>query len=109
MNGFRPILFVLVAAALGACTTVTRNEIEGNNTGGVIPGPMIKGGNVASLAGAHCAKYGTNARITFEATQTGGDVVFVCEAPALSAPSTGKQAPAKQQPPGGTKQAPRAG
>jgi hypothetical protein len=109
MRELRLFWVVSIAAALAACTTIARNEIEGNNTGGVIPGPMIKSGNAASLASAHCAKYGAVPRITFEPSQAGGDVVFVCEAPAPPAPPAVKQPPTRQAPPGGIKQQPRTG
>jgi hypothetical protein len=103
MNRFRAGSILLLAATLAACTGGPRREIEGNNTGGVIPGSMIAGGNAASLAGAYCAKFGTNARITFEPSQAGGDVVFVCERPAAAAPPPG----VTQRPTAGGKQAPK--
>ena len=98
----RPINIVfasLVTVALCACGSTYRKEIEGNNTGGVIPAELARGANVQSLANAHCAKWGASARITFSQADTASDTVFVCEqAPAVSpAPAPpAKQPPAKK-------------
>jgi hypothetical protein len=76
----RPVVFVLFAVALGACGGgFYREEIQGNNTGGIIPASLVKGGNAQALASAHCAKYGLRAKITFSQADTGGEVVFICE------------------------------
>jgi hypothetical protein len=97
------VLVSLLAAGLGACGGNIRKEIEGNNTGGVIPPELARSGNVQTLANAHCAKWGTSARITFTHTDTGGDTVFVCErAPAMPPappPPDTKQPPAKKPAP----------
>ena len=96
------IVFVsLVAAGLCACGSSFRKEIEGNNTGGVIPAELARGANVQSLANAHCAKWGASARITFNQADTATDTVFVCErAPAVPPPPPDtKQPPAKKQTP----------
>lgn len=97
----RDFLFLgMLATVLAGCSggVIARKEIEGNNTGGIIPFEMIKGGNIQSLADAHCAKYKASARITYNGTDTGGDVVFVCEVngmPAMmAAPAATQQAPA---------------
>jgi hypothetical protein len=101
-----PVLFF--TAMLAACGSMTNPlEITGNNTGGVIPaGLLAKGQDSQQLASAHCAKYGSAARITFNPIQAGGEVVFVCEsAPPpvqpqpLPAGSKAKQAPAGKQTP----------
>jgi hypothetical protein len=96
------VIVSLLAVSLCACGSSSwRKEIEGNNTGGVIPAELAKGANVQSLANAHCAKWGATARITFnQAADTGSDTVFVCEqAPAVSPapPPPAKQPPAKRQ------------
>jgi hypothetical protein len=71
---------------------------------------MIKGGNAPGLAAAHCAKYGATARVTFEPSQAGGDVVFVCDTPATAGPlPADKGAPGRQPPPPPQKQSPRSG
>lgn len=72
------------AAALASCSGdgalyEAAPTITGNNTGGVIPAKMAATQNVDSLAAAHCAKYGATARVTFPASQTGGEAVFICE------------------------------
>lgn len=95
-----PATLVLIALAVGACGggRDTRKEIEGNNTGGIIPAPLLAGGaNAQALADAHCARWKSTARITFTAAETGGDVVFVCEiggTPAVMVPPPPKQTPA---------------
>jgi hypothetical protein len=77
-----------------------RKEIEGNNTGGVIPAELARGANVQSLASAHCAKWGASARITFSQVETGSDVVFVCErAPVAPPPDVKPPTPAKKPAP----------
>jgi hypothetical protein len=87
MSGARPILLTLLAAALAACGGGSgRKEIEGNNTGGIIPFEMIGNRDPQSLATAHCAKWGGIARVTFTQRDTGSDVVFVCETPAATPP-----------------------
>jgi hypothetical protein len=101
MNAARMLLAAGVAAALCGCGTYVRKEIEGNNTGGVIPFELAKTGNPQALANAHCGKWNSTARITFSQTESGGDVVFVCETPALPAPPApppAKQAPAPPRP-----------
>ena len=103
-------LISLTAILLASCggSLSTRKDIEGNNTGGVIPPALSKGKNAQGLADAHCAKYGHRARITFSGAEAGGDVVFVCETasgpammatqpPAAAAPAaSAKQTPAKR-------------
>jgi hypothetical protein len=103
MRPTRIVFVSLVAAGLCACGSSFRKEIEGNNTGGVIPAELAKGANVQSLANAHCAKWGASARITFNQADTATDTVFVCErAPAVPPappPPDTKQPPAKKQTP----------
>jgi hypothetical protein len=98
MRGFRSILLASLAASIAACSGGGRKEIEGNNTGGVIPFEMIGSRDPQSLASAHCARWGGTARITFTQRDTGSDVVFVCETPAAPAsptsPATKQGAPA---------------
>ncbi len=103
-------LLSLTAILLASCggSFTTRKDIEGNNTGGVIPPAAAKGKDPQQLADAHCAKYGNRARITFSGAEAGGDVVFVCETasgpammatqpPATAAPAaSSKQQPAKR-------------
>ncbi len=89
-------LLLALSVMLAACSSLSQapDTIAGNNTGGVIPPKMAATQNVEALASTHCAKWGSNARITFPASQTGGEVVFVCEKPG-QAPI----APAKSEPP----------
>ncbi len=102
------ITFVTVAGmTVAACGgNYARKEIEGNNTGGVIPPAAAAGQSVQVLADGHCAKYGTRARITFSGAEAGGDTVFICETPAgpaVFSPAPGAAAaaaaPASQQTP----------
>ena len=99
----------ILLASCGGGSYTTRTDIEGNNTGGVIPPALSKGKDAQTLADAHCAKYGNRARITFSGAEAGGDVVFVCETafgpammatqpPAKAAPAgaAAKQTPAKR-------------
>jgi hypothetical protein len=89
-------LLVIAAAVLGACGGAARKEIEGNNTGGVIPAELARGANAQSLANAHCARWGASARITFNQIETGSDVVFVCDKAPTPPPPDAKPAPAKK-------------
>ena len=98
-------LTAILLASCGGGSFSTRKDIEGNNTGGVIPPALSKGKDAQGLADAHCAKYGHRARITFSGAEAGGDVVFVCETasgPAMMA----TQPPAKAAPAAPTKQMP---
>ena len=104
MNSIRTaIVLMLFGGVVGACGTTARNQIEGNNTGGVIPPGLISGGNAQAVANAHCAKWNTTARITFSGAEAGGDTVFVCETAAgpamLGAPANPPPAPAAKQAP----------
>lgn len=104
MRAFRnAALITLTAVVLASCGGgfTTRKDIEGNNTGGVIPPAAAKDKDPQQLADAHCSKWGNKGRITFRGAEAGGDVVFVCEnatGPAMMA----TQAPATQQPPSTT-------
>jgi hypothetical protein len=109
-QGMAVVFFMLAAAACSASND-HRKSIEGNNTGGLIPHGMAKAGNPQGLASAHCAKYNSGARITYDGLNAGGDVVFVCEtaagsgafaapaAPATPATQGTAQAPATKQAP----------
>lgn len=98
------LALLLISTVIVACGGYVRKEIEGNNTGGVIPPALVAGGNSQALANAHCAKWNTTARITFSGVEAGGDTVFVCESaagPAVmgvqpSPPPATNQAPAKR-------------
>ncbi|MCC6948935.1 MAG: hypothetical protein IT539_14315 [Bradyrhizobiaceae bacterium] len=103
MRLLRPAIFLTTALILAACGSFgssTRKEIEGNNTGGIIPAEMLRaGGNAQLLADAHCAKWKSTARITYGPTDANSDAVFVCEiggAPALMAPAVQQPAPTKR-------------
>jgi hypothetical protein len=106
MRPVRIVFVSLVAAGLCACGSSFRKEIEGNNTGGVIPPELARGANVQSLANAHCAKWGTSARITFNQPDTATDTVFVCESAPAMPPTPAAPAPDTKKPPA-KKQAPR--
>jgi hypothetical protein len=97
------IVLMVLGVVAGACGTTLRKEIEGNNTGGVIPPALISGGNGQTLANAHCAKWNASARITFSGAEAGGDTVFVCETAAgptmMGTPAAPVQAPAAKQAP----------
>ncbi len=95
MTGVLRILPLALSAALAGCANLNQapDTIVGNNTGGVIPPKMAATQNVESLAAAHCQKWGSVARITFSAAQTGGEAVFVCEKPGQS------PAPVNPEPP----------
>jgi hypothetical protein len=89
MPGVRLTFAALLMVPLVACGGgAGRKEIEGNNTGGIIPFEMIKpGSDPQNLANAHCAKWGGVARITFSQRESGSDVVFVCDTPAAPPPA----------------------
>jgi hypothetical protein len=100
MRPLSSILFALSTLALASCSAMMmdyRKEIEGNNTGGVIPPAALAGKDAQTLANAHCAKWNSGAKITFSGAEAGGEVVFICEAPGASwhrAPAASQQAPA---------------
>jgi len=100
MSPFSAILLVSGTLAIAGCTAIMsdyRKEIEGNNTGGVIPPAALAGKDAQTLANAHCAKWNSSAKITFSGADAGGEVVFVCDAPGASwhrAPAASQQAPA---------------
>ncbi len=89
MSGiFRPVMFVLLASALSACSGSlwgAKEEIIGNSSGGYVPPTLVKG-DVQATANAFCAKYGRTARITFTQEQAAGDVIFVCVNVATAGP-----------------------
>jgi hypothetical protein len=97
------IAFLLLGTVVGACGSFARKEIEGNNTGGVIPAGLVSGGNAQSLANAHCEKWNATARITFSGAESGGDTVFVCETASgptmMGAPAAAPTGPATNQAP----------
>ena len=97
MGIVRTSSLIFAAGALAACAVNydTRKTIEGNNTGGIIPPRLVAGNDPQTLANAHCAKYGTRARITFSGVEAGGDVVFVCETAAGPAVVAGAAAAAR--------------
>jgi hypothetical protein len=101
MRAFRNVAVITLAAViLASCGGgfTTRRDIEGNNTGGVIPPAAAKDKDPQQLADAHCSKWGNKGRITFRGAEAGGDVVFVCESasgPAMLA----TQPPAAPPPP----------
>jgi hypothetical protein len=104
MRHVQLVLIFWAVVGLAACGSSTaRKEIEGNNTGGIVPAELARGANVQSLVSAHCAKWGANARITFSQIETGSDVVFVCEkapiTPAPPPPDAKPPVPAKKQTP----------
>jgi hypothetical protein len=87
-------VFFMLAGAACSVSTDHRKSIEGNNTGGLIPHGMAKAGDPQRLASAHCAKYNSGARITYDGLNAGGDVVFVCETAAGSGAFAAPAAPA---------------
>ncbi len=105
MAGVSRLIFVVaLSVCLHGCASLyeAAPEIAGNNTGGVIPQKMAATQNVQALATAHCARWKLVPRITFPASQTGGEVVFICEQPgqapqAMSDPEQA-QPPAKPAP-----------
>jgi hypothetical protein len=95
MHSLKIFFVIALGAAVVACSAgALRKDIEGNNTGGVIPPNLISGGNAQSLANAHCAKWSSTARITFSGAEAGGDTIFVCETATGPAMMGGTQAPA---------------
>ena len=97
MRLFLPALAIVSLAALTGCSAMMmdyRKEIEGNNTGGVIPPAALAGKDAQTLANAHCAKWNSTAKITFSGADAGNEVVFVCQAPWHQAPAASQQAPA---------------
>jgi hypothetical protein len=92
-----PLLALASFTVLTGCSAMMsdyRKELEGNNTGGVIPPPALVGKDAQTLANAHCAKWNSTAKITFSGADAGGEVVFICQAPWHQAPAASQQAPA---------------
>jgi hypothetical protein len=84
---------VLIAAAgiVSGCTasgfTWTSNKaINGNNTGGIVPAAVTSETEQTEMARAHCAQYSKQMRITAFPKDTGGRLIFVCEAPGTPPP-----------------------
>ena len=77
----RLISLAMLGSALVACggNLDARKNIEGNSTGGIIPPAALPGKDPLALANTHCARWNSNARITFSGADAGGDVVFICE------------------------------
>jgi hypothetical protein len=97
--------------ALGGCSSGTITgldfwrsyEIDGNQTGGIIPYELARRGNGQAQADKFCGQYNRPAKITFDAVASGGTIVFICVDPkAVEAPPPEQPAPkssAKAGPP----------
>ena len=98
MLSLRLVSLAMLGGMLAACAGAldARKTIEGNSTGGLIPPAALAGKDPLALANAHCARWNSNARITFSGADAGGDVIFICEkTPGASwrqAPAATKQA-----------------
>jgi hypothetical protein len=95
----------LIAALLGGCTSFsfwssTSKEINGNNTGGIVPATVTSEAEQTAAAQAHCAKYNSQMRVTTRPTEAGGKMVFVCEPPGTPPPPGAAAATSDEPPPG---------
>lgn len=95
----------LIAALLGGCNsfsfyTSTSKEINGNNTGGIVPSTVTSEQEQVAAAQAHCAKYQSQMRITARPSETGGRLIFVCEPPGTPPPPGAAAVTSDEPPPG---------
>jgi hypothetical protein len=101
---FRWVVLASMAALLGGCSsfsfyTSSSKAINGNNTGGIVPPTVTNEADQIRDAQAHCAQYNKQMRVTARASETGGKMIFVCEAPGTPPPpvaSTGAPPPSGQ-------------
>jgi hypothetical protein len=84
---------VLIAAAglASGCTASgftwpSIKAINGNNTGGIVPAAVTSETEQTEMARQHCAQYSKQMRITAFPKDTGGRLIFVCEAPGTPPP-----------------------
>lgn len=95
----------LIAALLGGCASFsfwsnTSKEINGNNTGGIVPATVTSEQEQVAAAQAHCATYSSQMRVTARPSETGGKLVFVCEPPGTPPPPGAAAATSDEPPPG---------
>jgi hypothetical protein len=83
-------MFCLAAMGLVAgCSTFSwssNKSVNGNSTGGIVPSTVKSDSEQVELANQHCAKYSKVVRITARPQDTGGRLIFVCEAPGTPPP-----------------------
>ncbi len=99
------LIAALMGAAMGGCSsftfyTNTSKDINGNNTGGIVPATVTSEQEQVAAAQAHCAKYNGQMRVTARPSETGGKLVFVCEAPGTPPPPGAAAAASDEPPPG---------
>lgn len=98
---FRWVVLAWMAALLCGCSSFSffsssNKAINGNNTGGIVPPTVTDENEAIRAAQAHCAQYSKQMRVTARASETGGKMIFVCEAPGTPPPpgaSTGAPPP----------------
>lgn len=88
----RWIVMGVMAALLGGCSsfafyTSSSKAINGNNTGGIVPATVIDENEQMRDAQAHCTQYSKVVRVTARPADTGGKLIFVCEAPGTPPPA----------------------
>jgi len=76
---------------LGGCNSVpgyvsSSKAINGNNTGGIVPATVTSETEQNEMARAHCTQYSKQMRVTARPADTGGKLIFVCEAPGTAPP-----------------------
>jgi hypothetical protein len=93
-------VIAFLACTAAGCTAsgfswTSNKAVNGNNTGGIVPEAVTNEAEQNELARAHCAQYNKVVRVTALPKDTGGRLIFVCEAPGTP-PPPGAQAPSSQ-------------
>ena len=107
MRAWRVGLIALAGLAAG-CTAsgfswTSNKSINGNNTGGIVPEAVTNENEQMEMARQHCAQYSKQMRVTALPKDTGGKMIFVCEAPGTPPPPGATPQPSSGQgelPPG---------
>jgi hypothetical protein len=85
------IFIVAAGLVLAGCSSsgmswTSNKAVNGNNTGGIVPEAVTSEAEQNEMARAHCAQYSKVVRVTALPKDTGGKLIFVCEAPGAPPP-----------------------
>ncbi len=97
----RWIALGMLAGTLCACNSFTfytssNKAINGNSTGGIVPATVTDENDQVRDATAHCQQYNKQLRVTARPQDTGGKLIFVCEAPGTPLPPAAAPPPSDQ-------------
>lgn len=99
------IVCVTAVLLLGGCNSFpgyvsSSKAINGNNSGGIVPATVTDENEQGSAAQAHCQQYSKQMRVTARPADTGGKLIFVCEAPGTPPPGAATPQADPSLPPG---------